>query len=67
VFREWDPASAASLARLDDALLRYVRDDGEYEELRFPARGEGAFSVSSLGAAEIDALCASLPRISRDR
>jgi hypothetical protein len=67
VFPEWDPANAASVARLDDALLRYVRDEGRYVETRFPARGEGAHRVSELAASEVDALCAALPRFSGDR
>jgi hypothetical protein len=66
VFPEWDAGNAASVARLDGALLRYVRDDGQYTELRFPARGEGAYRISALSAAEVDALCAALPKVSGD-
>jgi hypothetical protein len=66
VFPEWDPANAASIARLDDALLRYGSNNGEYEELRFAARGEGAYRVSEMTAAEVDALCAALPTFSGD-
>jgi hypothetical protein len=66
VFPEWDPANAASVAKLDDALLRYVRDDGKYVELSFPARGEGAYRSSEMTAAEVDALCAALPKYSGD-
>ncbi len=62
-FPEWDPAIAASVARLDAALLRYVRDDGRYVETRFPARGEGAHRVTELTPAEADALCRGLAEL----
>jgi hypothetical protein len=50
---------------LDGALTRYVRDDGEYVEERWTGRGEGAFRVAELSAAEVRTWCRALPRARR--
>lgn len=61
-FPEWDPASVASVEALERSLVRYVRDDGRYAEMRFPARGDGAHRVSTMSATEVAELCRRLPR-----